>query len=197
MNNNIYTSKFKNAKSKTSSNRISKIFTKVLISIIFFLVSMIYINFNSTNKELFKKYFFEENFNFNYFTNLYNKYFGEILPPSEDITDDKMVFNETMTYKNIEKYQDGFSLEVEQNELIPILQSGLIEFAGVKENYGNTIIIQGIDGVDIWYSNVNLEGYKLYDYVEKGKILGSAIDTHINLVFNKNGTYLGYEEYIN
>ena len=83
MNNNIYTSKFKNAKSKTSSNRISKIFTKVLISIIFFLVSMIYINFNSTNKELFKKYFFEENFNFNYFTNLYNKYFGEILPPSE------------------------------------------------------------------------------------------------------------------
>lgn len=197
MNNNIYTSKFKNAKSKTSSNRVSKIFTKVLISVIFFLVSMIYINFNSTNKELFKKYFFEENFNFNYFTNLYNKYFGEILPPSEDINDDKMVFNETMTYKNIEKYQDGYSLEVEQNELIPILQSGLIVFAGVKENYGNTIIIQGIDGVDIWYSNVNLEGYKLYDYVEKGKILGSSIDTHINLVFNKNGTYLGYEEYIN
>ncbi len=195
--NNIYTSKFKNAKSKKSSNSVSKIFSKVLISVIFFLVSMIYINFNSTNKELFKKYFFEENFNFNYFTNLYNKYFGEILPPSEDIKDDKMVFNETMTYKNIEKYQDGYSLEVEQNELIPILQSGLIVFVGEKENYGNTIIIQGIDGVDIWYSNVNLEGYKLYDYVEKGKVLGSSTDSHINLVFNKNGTYLGYEEYIN
>lgn len=195
--NNIYTSKFKNVQSKKSSNYVSKIFSKVLISIIFFLVSMIYINFNSTNKELFKKYFFEDNFNFNYFTNLYNKYFGEILPPQEDITDDKMVFNETMTYKNIEKYQDGYSLEVEQNELIPILQSGLIVFVGEKENYGNTIIIQGIDGVDIWYSNINLEGYKLYDYVEKGKILGTVTDTHIYLVFNKNGTFLGYEEYLN
>lgn len=195
--NNIYTSKFKNVQSKKSSNYVSKIFSKVLISIIFFLVSMIYINFNSTNKELFKKYFFEDNFNFNYFTNLYNKYFGEILPPQEDINDDKMVFNETMTYKNIEKYQDGYSLEVEQNELIPILQSGLIVFVGEKENYGNTIIIQGIDGVDIWYSNINLEGYKLYDYVEKGKILGTVTDTHIYLVFNKNGTFLGYEEYLN
>lgn len=195
--NNIYTSKFKNVQSKKSSNYVSKIFSKVLISIIFFLVSMIYINFNSTNKELFKKYFFEDNFNFNYFTNLYNKYFGEILPPQEDINDDKMVFNETMTYKNIEKYQDGYSLEVEQNELIPILQSGLIVFVGEKENYGNTIIIQGIDGVDIWYSNINLEGYKLYDYVEKGKILGTVTDTHIYLVFNKNGKFLGYEEYLN
>lgn len=195
--NNIYTSKFKNVGSKKSSNSINNIFSKVLISIIFFLVSMIFINYNEDNRNLFNKYFFEENFNFNYFTNLYNKYFGSVLPEQEDIGNDKMVFNETMTYKNIEHYHDGFSLEVEQSELIPILQSGLIVFVGEKENYGNTIIIQGIDGVDIWYSNVSLEGYKLYDYVEKGKILGSATENHITLVFNKNGIYLGYEEYLN
>lgn len=195
--NDIYTSKFKMNQSKKNDNYISKIFTKVLISIIFFLVSMIFINYNDSNRNLFNKYFFEENFNFNYFTNLYNKYFGEILPPKEDVGDNSMVFNETMTYKNIEPYIDGFSLEVSQNELVPILQSGLIVFVGEKENYGNTIIIQGIDGVDIWYSNVSLGGYTLYDYVEKGKVLGEATESHINLVFNKNGTYLGYEEYIN
>lgn len=195
--NDIYTSKFKISRSKKDNNYVSKIFTKVLISIIFFLVSMIFINYSDSNRSLFNKYFFEQNFNFNYFTNLYNKYFGEILPPQEDVTDDKMVFNETMSYKNIESYLDGFSLEVVQNELIPILQSGLIVFVGEKEGYGNTIIIQGIDGVDIWYSNVNLNGYTLYDYVEKGKVLGEATDSHINLVFNKNGTFLGYEEYIN
>lgn len=192
----IYTSKFSVNNSKKSSN-ISRIFTKVLISIIFFLSSMIFINFSDNNKNIFKKYFFEENFNFSYFTNLYNKYFGKVLPKQEEISDNKMVFSDTISYKNIEPYLDGFNLEVEQNELIPILQSGLIVFVGEKENYGNTIIIQGIDGVDIWYSNVNLSGYTLYDYVEKGKALGEALDTHINLVFNKNGTYLGYEEYIN
>lgn len=195
--NDIYTSKFKISRSKKDNNYVSKIFTKVLISIIFFLVSMIFINYSDSNRNLFNKYFFEQNFNFNYFTNLYNKYFGEILPPQEDVNDDKMVFNETMSYKNIDPYLDGFSLEVSQNELVPILQSGLIVFVGVKEGYGNTIIIQGIDGVDIWYSNVNLNGYTLYDYVEKGKVLGEATDSHINLVFNKNGTFLGYEEYIN
>lgn len=195
--NDIYTSKFKISRSKKDNNYISKIFTKVLISIIFFLVSMIFINYSDSNRALFSKYFFEQNFNFSYFTNLYNKYFGEILPEQEDISDNSMVFNENMTYKNIEPYQDGFSLEVSENELIPILQSGLIVFVGEKENYGNTIIIQGIDGVDIWYSNVSLGEYTLYDYVEKGKVLGEATDSHINLVFNKNGTYLGYEEYIN
>ena len=38
---------------------------------------------------------------------------------------------------------------------------------GEKEGYGNTLIIQGADGVDIWYGNVNSTSLKLYDYIER------------------------------
>ena len=34
------------------------------------------------------------------------------------------------------------------------------------------------------------------DYVEKGKLLGEAQDEKLYLVFQKDGSYLNYKEYI-
>lgn len=193
----VYKSKFLNNKKSNSKNSyISKLFSRVLISVILFLCSMIYINHNDKNKDLFKKYAFEQNFNFSYFTDKYNKYLGGVMPNIET-PNDTLVFNENIAYKNIDNYQNGFALEVENNYLVPILKSGIIVFVGEKENYGNTIIVQGIDGVDIWYCNVNLTEYSLYDYVEEKKVLGEASSDTIYLVFNKDGKFIGHEEYFN
>ena len=67
---------------------------------------------------------------------------------------------------------------------------------GEKENLGYTIIVQGVDDVDIWYSNIKNSSIKLYDYIETNAVLGEVDDSLIVTIV-KNNKYLGYEEYIN
>ena len=63
-------------------------------------------------------------------------------------------------------------------------------------NYGYTIIIEGIDGVDIWYANIENTSLKLYDYVKKGNYLGETKNNNLYLVFEKNQEFLKFEDYI-
>ena len=55
--------------------------------------------------------------------------------------------------------------------------SGIITFIGEKEGYNNTIIVQQSNGYYAWYGNVT-EKVKLYDYVEKGTVIGTATDEY-------------------
>ena len=45
-------------------------------------------------------------------------------------------------------------------------------------------------------SNIDLLNYKLYDYVEKGELIGETINKNLILQFQKNGEYLDYKEII-
>ena len=65
-----------------------------------------------------------------------------------------------------------------------------------KEDYGNTIIIEQVDGIDTYYSNINYSNIKLYDYVEKGEALGEAINDNLYLKFEKDGKSLDYKKYL-
>ena len=76
------------------------------------------------------------------------------------------------------------------------LYDGIVVFIGNKDNYKNTVIVQGSDGVDIWYGNVSNVSVTLYDYITKDTIIGEAADNTLYLVFNKENEYLGYEEYL-
>ena len=80
--------------------------------------------------------------------------------------------------------------------MVPVLESGIVIFMGEKDGYGNTVVIEQVDGIDVYYSNISTDGIKLYDYVEKGKLLGEAQDEKLYLVFQKDGSYLNYKEYI-
>ena len=80
--------------------------------------------------------------------------------------------------------------------MIPALESGVVVFLGEKEEYGTTIIIEQINGVEVFYSNVDALNLKLYDYVEKGKLIGEVKDNKLYLVFSKDGKYLNYKDYI-
>ena len=66
---------------------------------------------------------------------------------------------------------------------------------GDKDDLGNTIIIQGNDGIDIWYSNITVSDYSLYDYVSTGDILGVNNEDYYKLTIMKDGKYLEYDEY--
>ena len=72
----------------------------------------------------------------------------------------------------------------------------MVVFVGDKENYGNTIIVEDLDGVRYWYGNITTSSLKLYDYIEKGSLIGET-STNLYLVFSKDDNYLDYEKYIN
>lgn len=167
---------------------------KSLITVIITLVILILTKSNIKFKTIFYKNVYEKNISFASLNNLYNKYIGS-LDIFDKVVKTESVFNETLTYKSKEKYKDGVKLSVDSKYLVPINESGVVVYIGKKENYENVVIIQRIDGVDEWYGNIDNVNVKLYDYVNKGTLLGEA-DKYLYLVYKKDGNVLNYEEYI-
>ena len=170
--------------------------SKFLITIIIFLVGMICIKKDINMKEVLKKNIYEKSIKFNKNQELYNKYFGKYLLVEKNKEETEPVFTEKINYKKEEKYLNGVKLTVDNNYLVPVLESGVIIFIGNKENLGNTVIVEQINGIETLYSNIDSTNYKLYDYVEKGDSIGAALDKNIILQFQKNGEYINYQEFV-
>ena len=166
--------------------------SKLLITVIITLVCLIFIKKDFKFKTTFYKKVYEDSFDFGYINSLYKQYLGKILPLNL-FEEEKQVFSEELIIDNKEQYKDGVKLTTKTN-LIPSLKEGLITFIGKKEEYGNTIIVSGSDGIDIWYSNMNSINVKLYDYIEKGFLLGES--NNLVLVYKKDGEVLNYNDYI-
>ncbi len=190
-----YTSGEKKEELPKNIKYLKGLISRILITIIFVLGSIIYTNINSDNKKLYKKYVLENSLSFTKINNLYNDLFGEIDFIKKNKENSKPVFN-NIGYTNIENYKNGVKLNVSPNETISVITSGIVVYIGEKEELGNTIIIQGNDGVDIWYSNLTDTNIKVYDYIEQGTILGTSNSNEVYLTLLKDGKYMNYEEYI-
>lgn len=166
------------------------------IVVIIFLFLAIICKSNSSFKDTIYKNVYETNLSFTTFKNFYEKHLGGISFLDKMVSDVKPVFNSALEYSNSSKYYDGVSLDVTTNYLVPVLESGIVVYIGKKEHYGNVIIIQGMDGVDISYSNMLSTSVKLYDYIEKGDLLGEVDGNKLYLVYSKDGKVLNYEEYL-
>lgn len=173
---------------------IKSFFYRTIICIILFLFISIFCNINDNNLLWFKNKVFNNTINFSYFNNLYNKYIDKYLP--FDLYEEKIVMKEGLVYSSKEKYLNGVSLDVGENYNIFSLMGGIVVYIGEKDKLGNTVIIQGSDGVDYWYSNINNLNVDLYDYVEKDTIIGVSMTNNIYLTFVKDGEYISYEDYI-
>lgn len=189
-------SKKRNVVKESNPKRINFFLTKLLITVILTLGILIGIKKSDSFKSHFYKQVYDTNFSFVYFNSLYEKYFGSALP-FENLFLDKTVpvFNESFSYSKVEPYEEGAKFIVSNNYLMPVLESGMVVFVGEKEGYGNTIIVQQINGVDLWYCNIN-SNVNLYDYVEKGEALGESLAPYIYLVFRKDGSSQNYEDFI-
>ena len=194
-----YLNNFKNKKKsfnkvKISLNKkiINKLITKFMIAIIFFLISIIFTNYSDKNLLLYKEYVFTESLPFTKIKGWYEDLFGEVLPTQDN---SQTVFNGKLVYKDISEYYDGEKLLVSKNTLVNNITSGVVVFSGEKDNYGNTVIIQGIDGVDIWYGNLENVSVSLYDYIETGNVIGQTKDEYLYLVIKKDNEYIKYENY--
>lgn len=170
-------------------------FNKFLFTVLLTIIVLIVLKANSKFKTPFYKYVYEDNISFAEVNKLYKKYFGSQIPFSDLFKETKTVFNEKIKYNNKKKYEEGVELEVDNSYLVPSIEEGMVVFVGDKEKYGKTVIVSGVDGIDIWYSNIN-SNVKLYDYIDKNSLIGEAIDKKIYLVFKKNDEILNYEDYI-
>lgn len=196
---NKYLNKKRKPNNKTTKNKkiLFQFLNKCLISIFLFVLTLCIIKIYPNTKEIIYKNVYQTNFSFASINSNYEKYFGSILPIESYIGQKtETVFNENLVYNHKEKYNEGVKLTVNKSYLMPALESGIVVFKGNKELYGETIIVQQVDGVDLWYVNVNSDSVKLYDYVEKGSLLGECKDTEIYLYYQKNGEFLNYEKYL-
>lgn len=177
------------------NKKLSNYITKFLFTIIITLLCLIGLKKNESFKELFYKNVYETNFSFATANDLYEKYFGTTLPLEKLFGGStEPVFSENFIFSNKENYLDGTKFIVEKYYLMPTLESGMVVFVGEKEEYGSTIIIQQVDGVDIWYSNIT-SNVKLYDYIEKGDVLGEVNGDYLYMVLKKDGNNITYEDY--
>lgn len=176
------------------SNTGTIFFIKLLISIIITLIVLILIKSSSNFKSMFYKNVYSDNIQFTKLKEVYNKYIGNS-NIFDSVVKTETVFNEELSYKSKENYLDGVKLVVDSNYLVPINESGIVVFIGEKENYGNTVIIQRIDGIDEWYGNIDSVNVKLYDYVKEGELLGE-VNNSLYLIYKKDGKVLNYEEYL-
>lgn len=183
----------KNQKDKPSKY-ISNLFTRTLLSVILVLMCAIFVNMSDANLLTFKNSFFNETLAFTKINNLYAEYFGNIIP--EKVNNTMTVFETGKNYFNIEQDGNAYIVTLTSNTY-NFLESGVVVFLGEKEGLGKTMIVQGIDGVDIWYSNLSNYNVTMYDYVEKNNIVGEFNDSKAVLTFMENGEYTNYEKYIN
>lgn len=186
--------KKENVDGNTLSRFLFRVFIKSLLVVILFLGALIYIRQGDDNKANFKKVVYNNSLSFAKIYNLYSKYLGDALPFKNSIKDDtKVVSTEKITYSDIKKENNGYMLTVSKDFTLSALKSGIVVEKKSNEKYGNLIKIQDKEGLEITYGCIDDLEVSLYDYVEKGELLGRT-SGKLYLIFEKDGTYLSYEE---
>lgn len=178
---------------RKNTNYLKGLIKRVLLTITTILIVLVLCNSNNKIKTLVKKYTLEENYNFSKINKIYNKYISKFKKTKEKVS---LVNNEKLlNYKTSEKYKNGVLLEVDDSTNVKMLESGLVVFIGNKNDIENVIVVQQSNGIDVMYGYVENLNIKVYDYIEKGTILGIA-NKKLYLEFSKDGAVIDYEPYI-
>ena len=182
-------------KSLKKVSLISKFFSKFLVCVVLLLGILIALKASPSLREGLYKYVFQDHFSFAEVNVVYEKLFGSSLPlTGTDRT--ALVSSTKIEYEDSKDYKDGVELTVSKGYVIPVIKSGIVVFAGEKEGYGNTVVVEQGDGVEVWYANIKEIKVSMYDYLKAGDILGEADGEKIYLVFTKEGKVLDYKKYI-
>ena len=189
--------KYDEKKNKTDTNFFYKFGLKILTIILLTIITLIVLKKYPKLKDKFYEEIYEKNISFASINHLYKNFFGNPIPFSDYFESKiKPVFHEKLTYYKSEDYLDGVKLIVDKNYLIPSLESGMVIFIGDKDNYPNTVIIEQVNGINVWYSNIENINVNLYDYIDKGTLIGSTISDELYLVYKKDGKILDYNDYL-
>ncbi len=170
--------------------------SKILICLILFVCFLIGIKGSSSFKATFYDKVYTQSFSFATVNSWYKSLFGDVFPLENFFPKDVEVFSEKLTYESANIYKDGVALKVSEKYLVPLLNDGIVVYLGDKDDYGKTLIVQQEDGIEVWYCNINFSDISMYDYLNKGSFVGEANGDSIYLVFEKDGKFLDYKNYI-
>lgn len=191
-----YLNKNKKGKQKSAKSFFYKFFIRLFICILILLAGLIFLKTNNAASSKVEAFLNKYDINMASINDWYQKHFGDIVPFQNIVKENtKLVFNENLVYDDASTYKDGVKLNVEESYLVPVIESGIVVFIGNKDDYGKTVIIEQVDGVDVWYGNVDNINVSLYDYVSKGEFLAEASQSFY-MVFQKDGKYLDYKDYL-
>lgn len=174
---------------------IINIYKIIFVILIVFIGSLITRNSENIKASIYENVY-DKHINFAFINSIYNNYIGTVIPFKE-ITSTKEVFNEKIEYKELNKFDNGIKLTLDDNYGIPIIKSGIVIYVGNKENLNKTVIIEDEDGVNYIYGNLDSINVKIYDYVKENDLLGIADNNTLYLLFKKGDKALDYKEFIN
>jgi stage IV sporulation protein FA len=163
---------------------------KILAStILVFLVAIIFRN-NDTRFESVREFVsinMEKDFQFTTVANWYEEQFGKpiaLLPftnqETDEATEESQPYALPASGKILEEFgEDGqkVTIETPKGAAVTAMSGGMVEFAGIKEGFGKTIIVQHSDKSETWYGNLDNISVNLYEYIEKGKEIGTAMNS--------------------
>ncbi len=169
---------------------------KSMLAIILFLLYIICVRKIDSFDNYIYQNIYNKNISFAVFNKWYNEKFGSFFPINTINDSTVKVFSDKLNFLDFEEYKDGVILTVDKKYLVPFIDDGIVVFKGNKKDYGNVIIVENSDGLDIWYCNIVNDNIELYEYINKGDYVGEVENDKLILVFYKNGEKEDYKKYI-
>lgn len=176
------------------NNYRNSIIRRTLLTATLVLIMLIICNLSTKAKKVLNKYIFETNYNFAKINSIYKKYFLDLTNKTKE---NILPTNKTsvLEYYSAKDSLNGVELTVDKDYNVKLLESGLVVFVGQKEPYGSVVVIQQSNGIDVIYGGITSKDIKVYDYIEKGTIIGTC-NEKLYLEFQKEGESLDYKPYI-
>ena len=160
---------------------------KTLIAALLFIAVAIIYRYPSSNLDSTRQVIssaMETELQFAFVTDWYEDTFGKPLaffPSDKSEIDNDGVLQVSGDYilpvkgKIIEDYVTngtGIIVQTDADNSAYAVEEGTVIFAGLKEDYGNTVIIQHKDQSETWYGNLEAIDVKVYSLISKGEKLG-------------------------
>jgi stage IV sporulation protein FA len=159
---------------------------KIFFSVCLVLITAILFKNPSSHLEpvrSFVKSTMEQEFQFAAVSNWYEKQFGKplaLLPKEKQHKSNEGVHYAVPAFgrvlESFEANGQGVMVETGKEAAVEAMNEGIVVFAGTKDKFGKTVIIQHADGTESWYGNLGTISVKLYDFVEMGKAVGKAMN---------------------
>ncbi|MHC0037487.1 peptidoglycan DD-metalloendopeptidase family protein [Pseudoneobacillus sp. C159] len=89
------------------------------------------------------------------------------------------------------KNGQGIMIETGKEASVEALHGGIVTFAGMKEGFGKTVVVQNSDESETWYGNLATVEVSLFKFIDKGTKLGVATSTEDGL---KSSFYLAVKK---
>ena len=161
-----------------------------LLVVVLFLIGMIGVRIHPEWKEVLQTQIYEKSISFAKGREFYRKYFGSVFPTFEEKSEYQAVLGQNVIGKDY-SVEDGFlHLNLSSGNSVSCFENGVIVYLD-----SDKLLVEQVDGVVATYYGIEVSNYKLYDYIDKGDILGNA-KGEVSVSFEKNGEKVDYQKYL-